>query len=147
MHQVQDIVRFITGGNAIFTIRNEKTGNRYTYKVTKPKYPIPWYWIYVLNGSDNESNYIFLGSFTLKDGYRHSPKSYVTQDAKSVIVIDWYIRKLLAQKLPPEVVTYHEGKCARCGRKLTVPESISSGFGPECITRVFDNHVNVMSML
>jgi hypothetical protein len=27
---------------------------------------------------------------------------------------------------------WHEGRCGRCGRKLTVPESIESGFGPEC---------------
>jgi hypothetical protein len=27
----------------------------------------------------------------------------------------------------------HEGRCGRCGRTLTVPESIDSGFGPECI--------------
>jgi hypothetical protein len=28
---------------------------------------------------------------------------------------------------------WHEGSCARCGKKLTVPESIESGFGPECV--------------
>src|SRR5262249_13335004 len=26
----------------------------------------------------------------------------------------------------------HEGRCGRCGRRLTVPESIESGYGPEC---------------
>jgi hypothetical protein len=28
-----------------------------------------------------------------------------------------------------QIKIYHEGKCARCGRPLTVPESIESGFG------------------
>jgi hypothetical protein len=31
---------------------------------------------------------------------------------------------------------WHEGKCGRCNRKLTVPSSIESGFGPECINHV-----------
>ena len=26
----------------------------------------------------------------------------------------------------------HEGRCGRCGRALTVPESIDTGFGPHC---------------
>ena len=31
---------------------------------------------------------------------------------------------------------WHEGRCGRCGRKLTVPESIEAGYGPECINLV-----------
>ena len=27
---------------------------------------------------------------------------------------------------------HHEGKCGRCGRKLTTPESCLRGIGPEC---------------
>ncbi|MGQ4872128.1 MAG: DUF6011 domain-containing protein, partial [Candidatus Thorarchaeota archaeon] len=32
--------------------------------------------------------------------------------------------------LPEKVRIWHEGKCGRCGRRLTVPESIESGYGP-----------------
>jgi hypothetical protein len=28
---------------------------------------------------------------------------------------------------------WHEGRCGRCGRRLTVPDSIASGYGPECV--------------
>jgi len=28
---------------------------------------------------------------------------------------------------------FHEGKCGKCGRKLTTPESIKNGFGPTCL--------------
>lgn len=34
------------------------------------------------------------------------------------------------------VEIWHEGKCGRCGRQLTVPESIESGFGPECVKMI-----------
>lgn len=30
-----------------------------------------------------------------------------------------------------------EGRCIRCNRKLTHPESITSGIGPECATKTF----------
>tara|TARA_R110002096_G_scaffold84290_4_gene194649 strand:+ start:14 stop:667 length:654 start_codon:yes stop_codon:yes gene_type:complete len=30
---------------------------------------------------------------------------------------------------------WHEGKCSRCGRKLTVPSSIATGLGPVCATK------------
>jgi hypothetical protein len=38
--------------------------------------------------------------------------------------------------LPEQTKVYHEAKCARCGR-LTVPESIESGFGPHCLGKAF----------
>ena len=31
---------------------------------------------------------------------------------------------------------WHEGRCGRCNRALTVPESIASGIGPECAKHV-----------
>src|SRR5882672_9405186 len=31
---------------------------------------------------------------------------------------------------------WHSGSCGRCGRTLTVPESVLSGFGPECINKM-----------
>ena len=27
---------------------------------------------------------------------------------------------------------HHEGKCGKCGRPLTVPESVKTGLGPIC---------------
>lgn len=35
----------------------------------------------------------------------------------------------------PECEVWHEGRCGRCGRKLTVPESIETGIGPDCAKR------------
>lgn len=139
-----DTLQFITAGKAIFTVKNMETANRFTYKAYKPEHK-PWFYLYLLNGTDNESNYAFIGSFTLEKGYRHSPKSKIGNKAQSVMVIEWYLRNLLAKTLPPKIETYHEGRCGRCGRKLTVPESIKSGFGPECVKTVFKNHVDVMS--
>lgn len=38
--------------------------------------------------------------------------------------------------LPAPGRIYHLGRCGRCGRALTVPSSVESGFGPECAGRV-----------
>lgn len=46
----------------------------------------------------------------------------------------WFWRTLTnGRDFPAGFEFWHEGRCARCSRRLTVPESISSGFGPECI--------------
>jgi DNA-directed RNA polymerase subunit RPC12/RpoP len=39
--------------------------------------------------------------------------------------------------LPEQIKVYHEAKCARCGHRLTVPESIETGFGPNCLEKAF----------
>ena len=39
--------------------------------------------------------------------------------------------RLAAGSMPANVEINHEGRCGRCGRALTVPESVASGIGPE----------------
>ena len=36
-------------------------------------------------------------------------------------------------KIQKNLKIRHEGRCGRCNRKLTTPDSIDSCFGPECI--------------
>lgn len=42
----------------------------------------------------------------------------------------------LAHPEAPGLQIFHEGRCGRCGRVLTVPESVETGFGPECAGRL-----------
>lgn len=44
----------------------------------------------------------------------------------------WLMRTLAKGDLPTSIVFYHEGMCCRCGRRLTVPASILTGYGPDC---------------
>lgn len=146
------IFEYMLAGNSTFTVENESTGNRLTFKITsiqratgKPELPQKLWFVKVLNGPDNESNYMFLGSLQVKANpefqtdefvyYKHSKKSGATEDATSVKMIEWMVKRLQSKKFgwPENVHVFHEGRCGRCGRKLTVPESITSGYGPECI--------------
>lgn len=131
---LKDTLNFALAGNAIFTIQNEKTGNRFTFKVrlAQDTYKGQQTWfVSHLAGSDNETNYQYLG-FIRAGAYQPSAKK-VRMDAPSQNAARWFFPRLLAQHpLPPEVAVHHANRCGRCGRLLTTPESIQRGLGPEC---------------
>lgn len=147
---VAAIRRYIEAGKATLTIVSKKTGTRYTLRFTRPKVgpgsdsakPRP-IWISVLSGQDNETAYTFLGTLWLENSnvpssplhYKHSPKSPASSDAPSVRAALWLLKVLNTRdnEALKQAEVWHEGRCGRCGRKLTVPSSIESGFGPECI--------------
>jgi hypothetical protein len=137
-HKIDNPIEFIKAGKAIFTVRNEDTGNRFTYKVKKLDDKKIWF-VSVLNGSDNYTNYRYIGTI-FGDNFRHTKNSKVSKDAVSFLAFDWVINRLQKNTLPDNVTIHHEGRCGRCGRRLTVPESIESGYGPECITHVNPNY-------
>lgn len=122
---------FIHGGNARFTIRSRKTQTRYTYKVTEPKGP-GLYFVSLMTGRDNEADFSYLGMirggvFSLTRG------STMLASRDPVKAFEWTYRQLTVKGVIPDTLeVWHEGRCGRCGRLLTVPESIASGFGPEC---------------
>jgi len=130
-------LQFILAGNATFTVLNPGTGCRFTFKVQKSepseKYPEQVWFCSLLNGPDNWTNYIFFG--VLKDNgvkFIHSNRKGISDKAKSNVAFVWTLNRLVNNLSLNGVEIWHEGKCGRCGRKLTVPESIASGFGPEC---------------
>jgi hypothetical protein len=133
----QDVRKFVLGGNAVFTIESVGTGTRFTYKV-RASDTREVFFVSLLSGSDNEADYTYLGTIFASDPltYRHGRKSRVGADAGSVKAFEWLWRQVSAGRLPATVGVWHEGRCGRCGRTLTVPSSIESGFGPECITHV-----------
>lgn len=130
-----DARRFMLAGNATFTIVSGKTGTRFTYKVRAKEVDggsKTLHFVSVLTGADNENDFAFLG--TIFDGvrFRHSPKSRIGVDAPSAKAFAWAFGRILANSLGTDASVHHEGKCGRCGRKLTVPRSIEVGLGPEC---------------
>jgi hypothetical protein len=85
----------------------------------------------VLAGADNTGNYVYLGTIFADGNFRVTRKSRVAADAPSAVAFAWFVRNLESAK----VDVWHDGTCGRCGRKLTVPESIESGLGPVCAGR------------
>jgi hypothetical protein len=105
---------------------------RFTYRVRAKEGEEGLFFVSVLNGPDNWANYAYLG--IIRDGeYRQTAKSKVSKDAPSARAFNWFYQLVIAQGAPlGQLEFWHSGKCCRCGRKLTVPSSIESGWGPEC---------------
>jgi len=140
-----DIVKFLEAGNATVTIVSKKSGTRYTFKFSRPKVeanrsrPI---WVSILSGQNNDSDYTFAGTIWINAmGYAFhlGRESTIKATAPSMLLLSWFLKHLNAGSdaaLTRQAEFWHEGRCGRCGRTLTVPGSIASGFGPECITKV-----------
>lgn len=133
----KDAVRFVLGGNARVTLVSEKTGVRYTYRVSLAKDGKLWF-VSVLTGPDNESSYTYLGVVLPGQAVELQLTKASKMDAESLPVraFRYTLAALAHGVLPPNVQVWHEGRCGRCGRTLTVPESIASGIGPECALRL-----------
>lgn len=140
----EEMLRFILAGESTFTIRNTETGNRFTYRVrdihrADSTATRDLWWVKVLTGADNDNAYRFIGSIFPTEGpfiYKHSSKAKVAETAPSVVAFKWFLRMLQTTALPENVEMFHMGRCGRCGKTLTVPESIEAGYGPECVQLV-----------
>ena len=132
---LQNPAQFIKSGKAIFTIQNVETGNRFTYKAKKADNKDIWF-VSVLNGPDNYTNYRYIGCL-FGDDFKRTAKSRITDQAPSYKAFAWTWNRLRKANLPQNIEIHHEGRCGRCGRRLTTPESIESGFGPICIDKMF----------
>jgi hypothetical protein len=148
----QHIKGFVLAGNALFSIKSLRTNCHYTFKVvramitigrhhhgdpgqpcnepeckgSRPVVPPTWK-VNVLSGRDNtrKENYRYIGS--IRDGHFSYLASQTTSSTKGFA---WVWKNL--DRVGERFEFHHAGRCGRCGRLLTVPESIESGIGPEC---------------
>lgn len=120
-------LKFIFAGNSTVTFLNSKTGNRFTFNIKRVKDGN----IFFVSALTGPEDYSYIGTFGTS-GYKHGVKSNISESAQSVSVFKYVIGKLRIGALPDFVEVWHEGKCGKCGRQLTVPSSIETGIGPEC---------------
>ncbi|KFH18417.1 hypothetical protein ELZ19_06775 [Brucella abortus] len=136
LRSVEDARRFALAGRAVLTLTSRRTGARFTYRVRRAEDKDDLHFVGLLTGPDNTGDFTYIG--VLSGGrFRLTAKSRSTMEAPSVRAVDFFARKVLCEGvLPEELEVRHEGRCGRCGRALTVPESIDRGIGPECQHRV-----------
>lgn len=139
----QKIQKFIFAGNASITLVSKKTGVRFTYRIKQAddeQYggKKEFWFVSLLNGQDNESNYQYFGHIFKSLDFVVGRNSKISATAPSVLAWRWFYKKFqrLDQTMFDDIEVWHEGRCGKCNRKLTVPSSIESGFGPECIKHV-----------
>lgn len=139
--------RFALAGDATFTVTSKKTGRSFTYRVQNDappagvqtfSAPVPAF-VAVLTGPDNSGDFQFIGSiFSDIAGrtFRPGRRSRIRPDAPSVLGFAFLWTHRRDANLSALVEIRHAGRCCRCGRTLTTPESIDAGIGPECIKKM-----------
>ena len=135
----EDIRNFVFGGNSTITLENGETGKYFTFKVRiakKDDKTAPFF-VSVLSGTDNHSSFSYVGVISSdKKVFKLTQKSKVSKDTISFKAFNFFFEHLLLNKIPTNLHIYHSGTCGRCGRKLTHPDSIISGLGPECYKKI-----------
>lgn len=144
LQNVQAIRQFITAGDATITLVSRKTGTRFTYRIKAqekegqiPPIEDRRYFASVLTGADNETCYTYIGMLNPALRLNRTKASKLSFDTPSVKALTFLLVCLYHSGLPHAFEVWHEGKCGRCGRKLTVPESIANGIGPTCASQLF----------
>lgn len=140
--------RFVLGGEAIFTLANG-LGEHMTFKVYRAQpstqFPQPSYFAKVLTGPDNTNDYTYVGRVIINTDnplvtdpvLKRTAKTHFADDSKTMRAIKfalkavWQIERGTYQ-LPPGYTIQHVGRCGKCGHPLTTPESLATGFGPDC---------------
>jgi len=135
LRSVEHITEFVFGGNAKFTLKSLRTGAHHTYKMLKPddQRDKPVFFAWARSGGDEA--YIYMGMV-----YHEQPsvlirtkKSTLPATDDRYVAFDYFLRSVVGKNtIHPSLEVWHEGKCARCARPLTHPESIERGIGPEC---------------
>jgi hypothetical protein len=145
-------LRYTLAGRAVFTLKSARTGVHYTYKVSiaadrrgthtrslftdQANQEGPVRFVHLLTGPDNTGDYTYLG--VIRDGaFRLTGKSRMTLTAAPVLALNFALRQLRTGVLPAALEFWHSGRCGRCARLLTVPESVAAGIGPECAAQMF----------
>lgn len=120
----KDALNYILSGKATVGIHSGKTGNTYWYYVHKKGN----YWKVWKNNSHQviatirknaSERYEVLGEGSV----------YPTQMQEVLCYVVYHLEN---NNLDSRVTILHSGRCGRCKRELTDPESLATGIGPEC---------------
>lgn len=124
---------FVHAGAAIFTLHSSVSGKRYTFKVSasepSEQYPERCWFVSLLTGPDNTADYHYIGRIAKHRGGLEFRAKHPHPAADA---FGWFHPRAVNGTLPATCGVTHAGRCARCARLLTVPESVATGFGPDC---------------
>jgi hypothetical protein len=129
-----------------FTLVSAKTSKRITYRVkfapAKGVWSESWFVEYLF-GQNNEDDYAPLGQIKYCFGEltfrttKAAKERGITAETPAWAALNFTLSQLAANKeLTGKVEVWHSGRCGRCAKRLTVPESIAQGYGPECIGKL-----------
>jgi Family of unknown function (DUF6011) len=128
-----DAKAYTIAGNATITLQSTKTGVHFTFKVRAAK-DGDLHFVSLLSGQDNENDYQYLG--IIREGrFTRTAKSRISADAPSFKAFNWFWN-IQHNGDQGNLIVLRPNKCGRCARTLTHPESVISGIGPECQSKI-----------
>lgn len=133
MRDAGDVLRFALAGEATLTLRSLRTKRWYTFNIWQSEdrdgKPKDRWFVKVLADSDK---YIYVGMINQRREFTLTRASKFSEEAGSVRAFRFFWSHLQAGSIAPDLEVRHHNRCGRCGRELTVPESIERGIGPDC---------------
>lgn len=121
----------LTTHNGIITVHNTSRGTHRTFQIKTQKQDANFApgerILSLLTGPDNTSDYTQMG-FVKPDGSIILWKKFRTEGYEKLVGVLKNIEVWQERGFSYLL----EGRCRRCNRRLTNPESISTGIGPEC---------------
>ena len=132
----------------IITFQSAKSGERRTFRikpmdktaVAEKGIKDQRFFVSFLNGPENTRDYKYLGQilngeFTLT---KKSRETGITEQTPSFVIFKAAFDTLkVCKKIPSLLSVFHSGRCGKCHKALTVPQSVADGFGPECVNSVY----------
>ncbi len=145
------VKEFFTAGRAVFTLQvpadfraeHPEVNAHYTYRINhvpaNDRWPEAWF-VSLLIGSDNQHAYKSFGKLNPETGAVKLNKTSFLNEASWAYRLVYRALVNVFAGTPERIEEagfelHHEGRCGRCGRPLTVPESIKSGLGPICASK------------
>jgi hypothetical protein len=135
----EKVKQFALAGKATVTVQSRTSGKHFTYRIVRSrpskKYPNPVHFVSVLTGPENTKDYTLMGMIFADGNFALPRNPRIGGDAPSVQAFNWLWRSS-PENLARNSQVFHHGHCARCGRKITNPDSLTSGYGPECASKL-----------
>ena len=124
----QQVRDFVFAGRATLTAKSLRTGRHFTYKFKTAKGK-DWPFVFVLR---DHGKYDYIGMIDRNLNVHFTKKSKLLVDDIKVKALQFIAKNLTSDRISNNIELSHNGKCGKCGRKLTHPNSLKLGIGPEC---------------
>lgn len=128
---------FMLAGKSEFILHSTKTNEDFKFKLDKKdsKYNAGEFIYFVslkVGRIDQYAGVMWFNSNTSEFNFKEKVDGPVKASSVEIRSLLFVLNKLYKEDTVQYLEVYHVGKCGRCGKKLTTPESILTGLGPSC---------------
>ena len=131
--------RLFFAGRAVLTFFNPATEKHITVHVKQArdkkdrKVRLPIFFVNISLLGDKEQGMVFAGTI-FQDTMTYKPAKNLIPNSQLAQVFNFVLNAVAHPHLlrTKGISLLHEGRCARCGLRLTTPQSIERGLGDDC---------------